>query len=119
MGDRLLMQCHNDVGDFGPVVYCHWSGPEAPEIVRAFARVMATRPDDVEYATARLLQAAIKSDTGNTGFGVMNATKLLDAGDSHEDAGVVLIDVSNGFRCRCLGGYLRDGSDGFPSAKEQ
>ena len=129
MGDRVLFQVvqsrrNSDGPDIvGPVVYCHWSGYRAPKIVRALASRMADRPGDVDYATARLVQEAIALGDvdGSQGFGVFNAPTLgggqserLTAEDSHGDAGVVLIDCSDGFRCECLGGYLRTGPDGFP-----
>ena len=109
MGDRLLMQCHDNETppNFGAVLYCHWSGSEAPAIVAALRERMATRPDDVNYATARLAQAAMGSDDGNTGFGINNAPRLLTADDSHGDAGIVLINVANACSVTCFGGYLK------------
>jgi len=126
MGDRILFQVVTSGGDaVGPVVYCHWSGDKAPEIVRALASRMADRPGDVAYATARLVQEciAVGDVDGATRFGVWNATFedglfcRLTAEDTHGDAGVVLIDCADGFRCECLGGYLRTGPDGFPEAR--
>lgn len=116
MGDRVLFQivAKNRPNQFGPVVYCHWSGSLAPEIVRALAKRMEGRSDDMSYATARLVQECVGDDGGNLSFGVWNADKKLTAEDSHGDAGVVLIDCANGFRCECLGGYLYTGEDGFP-----
>ncbi len=122
MGDRVLFQViqsrRNTSGPalFGPVVYCHWSGSAAPRIARALADRMASRPGDLEYATARLVQECIATDPeGSTGFGVWNAESVLTEGDTHGDAGVVLIDCGDGFKCTCLGGYLRTGPDGFPT----
>ena len=119
MGDRVLFQVVSRYQPeaFGPVVYCHWSGGRAPQIVRALAERMKDRANDIDYATARLVQECIKAsgDTGSsTGFGVWNATHKLTADDSHGDAGVVLIDCADGFKCECLDGYLRTGADGFP-----
>lgn len=114
MGDRVLMQCFSGAR-VGPVVYCHWSGHDTPAIVRRFAKRMSNRDGDVSYATARLLQAAIGDDAGSTGFGVWNEVSLLTRGDTHGDAGVVLIDVSAApFKFDCFGGYLKVGADGFP-----
>lgn len=121
MGNRVLFQVvqsrRNTEGPvlFGPVVYGHWSGGEAPKIVRRLAARMVTRPGDVDYATARLVQEVV-ADVPNSplGVGVWNAKGVLTEDDSHGDAGVVLIDCSDGFRCECLGGYLRTGPDGFP-----
>ena len=119
MGDRVLFQvvrgASSAQANIGPVVYCHWSGERAPQIVRALAKRMVDRPGDVEYATARLVQECTGANAGATGFGVWSATSRLTEEDSHGDAGVVLIDCANGFRCECLGGYLRTGADGFPT----
>ena len=116
MGDRVLFQVvsKTDRAKFGPVVYCHWAGDRAPAIVRALAERMADRPSDVDYATARLVQECTAGDDGALSFGVWNATARLTGNDSHGDAGVVLIDCADGFRCECLDGYLRTGPDGFP-----
>lgn len=107
MGDRVLMQCH-DSDDFGPVVYGHWSGADAVEIVKRLRARMATRKDDLNYWSARLVQEAINSDAGATGFGVWNAKAKLVSDDSHGDAGCVLIDVRTG-AVQVSGGYLTDG----------
>ncbi len=121
MGDRVLFQVVTGK-DVGPVVYGHWSGGEAPDIVRRLADRMATRPGDVDYATARLVQEVLATAPDTPlGVGVWNAPTLgggqserLTEGDTHGDAGVVLIDCADGFRCECMGGYLRTGPDGFP-----
>ena len=117
MGDRVLFQVvRKGTEDFGPVVYGHWSGSDAPRIVSALADRMAARPGDVEYATARLVQECVALyPDGNTGFGVWSATARLTEENTHGDAGVVLIDCADGFKCECLGGYLRTGPDGFPT----
>lgn len=116
MGDRVLFQVVNkaDPAAFGPVIYGHWAGSNAPAIVRRLAERMADRAGDVDYATARLVQECTAGDDGALGFGVWNASARLTADDSHGDAGVVLVDCGDGFRCECAGGYLRNGSDGFP-----
>ena len=116
MGDRVLFQVVSRYQPeaFGPVVYCHWSGERAPQIVRALAERMVDRPNDISYATARLVQECVGDSTSSTSFGVWNATHKLTADDSHGDAGVVLIDCADGFKCECLDGYLRTGADGFP-----
>ena len=119
MGDRVLFQVvsRHQPEAFGPVVYCHWSGEGAPQIVRRLAARMKDRANDIDYATARLVQECIADDldpTRSTGFGVWNATHKLTAENSHGDAGVVLIDCADGFKCECLDGYLRTGADGFP-----
>lgn len=117
MGDRVLFQVVSKTKtNFSPVVYCHWAGSDAPRIVRALADRMANRPGDVEYAAARLVQECVAvAPDGNTGFGIWNVDKVLGEDDSHGDAGVVLINCDDGFRCECMGGYLRVGDDGFPT----
>jgi len=115
MGDRVLFQVVRTASkEFGPVVYCHWSGDRAPKIVRELAARMASRTGDIDYATARLVQECTSHyPDGALSFGVSNAKARLTAADSHGDAGVVLIDCST-FKCECLGGYLATGPDGFP-----
>ena len=114
MGDRVLFQMVRGPSEFGPAVYCHWSGGRAPDIVRALASRMKTRTGDLDYATARLVQECIgRGDAGALGFGVWNAPARLTEKDTQGDAGIVLIDC-DGFTCECLGGYLVTGPDGFP-----
>lgn len=116
MGDRVLMQCRKG-DEFGPVLYCHWAGDQAPEIVRRLAKRMADRRGDIQYCSARLVQEAIGDDSSALSFGIWNADKMLTAEDSHGDAGVILIDTDT-FRCECLGGYLETGADGFPKMRK-
>jgi hypothetical protein len=107
MGNRVLMQCFSSkTGEFGPVVYCHWAGDTAPEIVNRLAAQMKGREGDLAYSSARLVQCAIGTDAHNTGFGMWNAEKLLTAADSHGDAGCVLIDVDKDHKAQYFGGYL-------------
>lgn len=114
MGDRVLFQVVSG-DEFGPSVYCHWSGARAPDIARRLASRMKTRQGDVEYSTARLVQECTAADPdGNLSFGVSNVSHKLTKSNSHGDAGVVLIDCSAGFTCECFGGYLVTGPDGFP-----
>jgi len=96
MGDRVLMQMVDKAaGEFGPVVYGHWSGSVAKETIEALAAKMETRKGDLDYASARLVQVLIET-TGNgddnTGIGIWNADAVLNAGDSQGDAGIYLID---------------------------
>ena len=120
MGDRVLFQVvsSQQPDKFGPVVYCHWSGERAPEIVKALAERMVDRTGDISYATARLVQECIAGDDGALSFGVWNATHRLTATDSHGDAGVILIDCADGFKCQCLDSYLIVGADGFPQLND-
>lgn len=116
MGDRVLFQVVSKANpsQFSPVIYCHWSGSYAPQIVRALAERMKSREGDIEYAAARLVQICTEGDEGNLGFGIWNVNHKLSYADSHGDGGVVLIDCTD-FTCECFGGYLRTGDDGFPT----
>jgi hypothetical protein len=101
-----MLQCiKKSTGEFGPVVYGHWSGSDAPIIVERLKARMRTRGADLEYASARLVQDAINGDSGNLSFGLWNADHILTAGDNNEDAGVVLINVDD-YSAEYLGGYL-------------
>ena len=115
MGDRVLFQI---VGreEVSPVVYCHWSGARAPDIVRALKARMANLYGDVSYAAARLVQECVQAAKGNTGYGIWNAEHRLTEEDSHGDAGVVLIDCDS-WQCECFGGYLVTGDDGLPEER--
>jgi hypothetical protein len=92
-------------GKFGPVVYCHWSGDQAPKIVERLRKRMADRMGDLDYWSARLVQETIGDSKGSTSFGIWNADAILEADDSHGDAGVVVIDCDTGYVV-CAGGYL-------------
>lgn len=113
MGDRVLMQIVSEAEN-GPVVYGHWCGHEAPNIIKRFVGRMGGRKGDVSYLTARLLQEAMGDDQGDTGFGVFNSEQRLAADDTHGDAGIVLIDAQT-LECECLGGYLQINADGMPA----
>lgn len=108
MGDRVVIQCHNPkTSEVGPAVYGHWSGNKALAAIERLRARMASRPGDVEYWSARLVQELINGDAGCLSFGIWNAPELLTDKDSHGDAGVVLIDVTTG-KIRCIDGYLAD-----------
>jgi len=119
MGDRVLFQIVHKTNpeDFSPAIYCHWSGNIAPQIVRALRDRMEGRGGDVDYAAARLVQICTEGDYGNLSFGIFNVDHVLDAGDSHGDAGVILIDCADGFKCTCLDSYFETGADGMPKER--
>jgi hypothetical protein len=97
MGDRALIQVFSsdNYGDtLSPVLYLHWGGPAAPDIIEATFRQMKDRPDDVEYFFARLVENACATDPGgDMSIGVYNQTELLTKTDSQGDAGVFLVNV--------------------------
>lgn len=109
MGDRVLFQCHSaSRGTHGPVVYCHWLGDHAPQIVNRLINRMRGRSGDVDYSSARLVQECtlMQADPDTCmGIGVWNSDHLLTAEDSHGDAGCVLINVDN-WAVSYVGGYL-------------
>jgi hypothetical protein len=122
LGDRVIFQVVGkpdnvmDPGvlEFSPVIYAHWSGERAPQVLERLRKRMRARAGDVPYTAARLVQELIDpSNVGALSFGIWNADRVLTEEDSHGDAGVVLIDVSTGaMRFKCFGGYLRATADG-------
>ena len=115
MGDRVLFQVIGGE-EYSPVIYGHWAGERAPQVCASLRERMRNRPGDVSYTAARLVQELIGLDNGALSYGIWNADAPLVAGDSHGDAGVVLIHVAeNGrspMRFECLGGYLVASPDG-------
>lgn len=112
MGDRVVIQViksDETPVEFSPVAYGHWHGEATPKTVKRLRTRMATRPGDVAYTFARLIQEMTVVDPdGNLSFGVWNASAVLTKDDSHGDAGVVLIDLAGGkFKVTPVGGYLR------------
>lgn len=123
MGDRVLFQVFKLdpptlYGEFSPVIYAHWAGSDASKICEAIKIRMQGRAGDVEYTSARLIQIIGNGNNeGNTGIGIWNTDKLLTEEDSHGDAGVILIKVSDIHEMQfiCLGGYLNiDNQTGYP-----
>lgn len=109
MGDRVLIQVVAGHGkEFGPTLYCHWTGEEAPAVCERLAKRMADRPNDIGYATARLVQEAVGQCDGSLSFGVDNADKALTREDSPGDAGCILIHADKGYAWEPLCGYHRN-----------
>jgi hypothetical protein len=123
MGDRALIQLTNgksgDDETNSPVLYLHWGGSTVGELLRKAQELMRTRPNDVDYAFARLVGIAHMDDPdNNTGIGVFNNGGALTADDSHGDAGCFLVDVSEpDWTVKCGGGYgFEEVDDGFGRA---
>lgn len=119
MGDRALYQVVAGK-HFSPVIYTHWSGADAPRICKRIKEQMKSRPRDLEYTAARLLQCVIpNANNSSTGFGLWNATAILTREDTHYDAGIILVDVSKDeMTFSCFGGYLViDPETGFPTER--
>ena len=106
MGDRCNIICKFKEGRVW--FYGHWSGESALDIANRLKERMAASGDDIQYAAARLVQEMVGMDNGNTGFGVWNADAKLTAGDSHGDAGVILIHSDKGYEVEILCGYHKD-----------
>lgn len=118
MGDRLLMQVKGPADEFSPVIYCHWSGSSAGAMCGELRERMKGRERDVSYTAARLVQIATAGDPGgNMSFGIWNADAILTEKDTHGDAGIVIVDVSqNDMAFLCFGGYLTvDAETGLPT----
>ncbi|WP_045769524.1 hypothetical protein [Xanthomonas albilineans] len=104
MGDRALIQlkCKQEVS---PVLYMHWGGSYVGDIIKRTKARMASR-HEIDYAFARLVQEAISDSPGDAGFGVWNQVELLTEGDSHDDAGCFVVDISSPeWPVTCFGGY--------------
>lgn len=113
MGDRAIVQLK--LGEsFSPVLYTHWRGRKVASILTRAEKVMATRPNDIEYAFARLVVAAVNGNEGNTGYGVYNAGALLTEKDSPGNAGCFVVDIANGkWSVQQGGGYGLEGAHHF------
>jgi hypothetical protein len=120
MGDRILYQVVCPIKqEFSPVIYAHWSGNNAGSVCKRLWQRMQTRPGDVEYTAARLIQELIDGDSGNTGFGIWNADRVLTKEDSHGDAGIILVIAGpTGLTFECFGGYLTV-KNGWPCHKHE
>lgn len=117
MGDRALIQLRGTGGTLSPRLYLHWLGDEVGEILYDTQEQMVGRPDDVDYAFARLVQQACRRDgDGNLSIGVSNQVEALTAEDSHGDAGCFLVDVQErNWVVHAGGGYgLEKNAHGMP-----
>jgi hypothetical protein len=111
MGDRAVIQLRTK-DEMSPCLYMHNSGDEVAAILKRTHTRMEGRGNDVSYAFARLVQEAIGDSWGCLSFGVWNQTELLTESDTHGDAGVFVVDVSDGvWRVYAGGGYAFEGKD--------
>lgn len=122
MGDRVLFQVvSRDGRQVSPVIYGHWCGDRAPEIVRNLRARMEPRGEDVQYTAARLVQEVCKGDPdGYLSVGIWNQSLQLKAEDSHGDAGCVVVtwDGEGRLVAKCCGGYLAETGDGDCKVRE-
>jgi hypothetical protein len=93
MGNRVLIQFVSGP-EVSPAIYGHWSGRRAAEVITRLRKQMADRPNDITYVSARCVARLIGADDGSTGYGLWNAPKKLTAKESHGDAGMFLVDIS-------------------------
>lgn len=91
MGDRATIQV---VGSYesSPVIYLHWAGPRAMDIIRKAAPIM--RRGDCMYAAARLLGVCHTETDPEQGLslGISNADGIQKE-DTCGDNGHFLVDL--------------------------
>lgn len=111
MGDRALVIFHDHARrDYGPVVYLHWHGHAVGSYLELLRQLMAQRPDDVAYATARFIGIAHEDNRDALSLGVWERPRRFRDDKayleefSHGDAGVFLIDAQT-WQVRTFGGY--------------
>lgn len=119
---QVVCGTSSDPSDHGPVVYSRWHGSRAPKIIKSLAKRVdkwsAVFPASIGDITACLVQECLGTSEGMGGVGVCNSMYRLTEKDSPGDAGIVLIDCTNGLRFECLGGYLKIDIDGFPKKRQ-
>jgi len=115
MGDRVLIQM-TDEREVSPVLYMHWNGTEALDIIKA-AEERNHDAYDMSYAFSFLTREADKYSDNTPSFEVFNWDKnrLLTADDSHGDAGCIVINVKPcPWRIHAGGGYVEDAEGVLP-----
>lgn len=107
MGDRVVVVV-TDGNEIAPAIYAHWLGSEAPAILVKAGEAGLIRKDDESYAAARVCGAFHEASPGHTGVGLLDAPADLSDETleefSHGDAGVIVLNVSDG-SLRYVGGY--------------
>jgi hypothetical protein len=95
MGNRVLIQFTNGT-DFSPVLYGHWHGDATAETLRLLRAQMEGRATDIQYVAARCVEVMTRdSRGGQLSFGIWNAKGVLTDDDSHGNAGIYLVDISD------------------------
>lgn len=102
MGDRVTIQLTKGK-EFSPIIYMHWAGEAALEILKEAAPLM--RKGDMSYAFARLAGACHNATEPEQGlsFGIWNADSIVTE-DSQGDNGHFGVDISTG-EVTHYGGY--------------
>jgi hypothetical protein len=111
MGDRAMVIFHDAARkQYGPAVYIHWHGHAVGRYLSDLKALMANRPDDVEYATARFIGIAHEDNRDSLSLGVFekprrfNDSKAYLEDYSPGDAGLFLVDAMS-WEVRSYGGY--------------
>ena len=90
-----------------PVIYMHWHGDIALDLLKATRELMDGRETDLSYVSARFIGVCHENIDGNLSLGMWNSAEELKKEDSHGDAGCVIVDVSKSeWNIKCVGGYL-------------
>lgn len=97
MGCRALIQLKYQ-NEVSPALYVHWLGERVEVIVEKTKAIMRTRPNDLQYAFARLtMTACLLNDEGegNLSVGVVQKSHVLTENDSPGDCGCYVVDIEN------------------------
>jgi len=113
MGNRAIIILKDSNNDFSPMIYLHWGGDNVIKYKELLEKKMSERPDDLDYATARMLGIICDDVSGNISVGCSNldessqymlARFLQDKTErnqqklmerlSHGDTGIHIIDIS-------------------------
>jgi hypothetical protein len=107
MGDRALVQFKDKSGELSPVCYLHSHGYAVMDLIQELEEIMQGRPDDLNYSFARFVGVCHTSISGNLSLGVWNQLTELNDGDSHGDAGVLVVHCFGEWEVECWGGYYK------------
>lgn len=110
MGDRVLIVATDERGSVTPAVYGHWCGHDAPAMLVAAGEAGIIRKDDPHNAIARICGFFHESNPrSTTSLGIHDAPADLTDETlrdySHGNAGVIVVNVSDG-SLRYVAGYL-------------
>lgn len=95
MGDRVTVQLVDNNENFSPILYGHWCGNRADDIIKKAAPIM--RKGDISYAFARLV-GVFHNETGpdqGLSLGVFNASEIQEE-DTQGDNGHFKVNINTG-----------------------
>ena len=103
MGDRaLVVFIDKEQLDISPTVYLHQRGRDVPEFINRLKFLMADRPDDLGYSTARFIGICHDGLSGNLSLGVWNTPiDFMDWPDddyleyADGDEGLFIVDIKD------------------------